>query len=82
MSCRVGPRWGSDLAWLWLGCRLAAAALIRPPAWELPYATGTALKRKNIPPGGEYIIKRRLGSEAGPLEAWSAAGYLWDILAL
>ena len=41
-------------------------------------------KKEKHPPGGEggYIIKRRLGSEAGPLEAWSAAGYLWDILAL
>ena len=31
---------------LWLGCRPAAAALIRPLARELPYATGMALKRK------------------------------------
>ena len=29
-----------------LWCRLAAAALIWPLAWELPYATGVALKRK------------------------------------
>ena len=28
---------------LWL--RPAAIALIRPPAWEPPYATGAALKR-------------------------------------
>jgi len=34
---------------LWLWCRLAAAALIRPIAWEPPYAAGVALKRqKNI----------------------------------
>ena len=32
--------------WLWLWRRLGAAALIRPLAWELPYATGVALKRK------------------------------------
>ena len=31
---------------LWLWCRLAAAALIRPLAWELPYALGAALERK------------------------------------
>jgi len=31
---------------LWLWCRPAAAALIRPIAWELPYAAGVALKRK------------------------------------
>ena len=36
---------GSDLALLWLWCRLAAVALIRPLAWEPPYATGVALKR-------------------------------------
>ena len=33
-----------DLASLW--CRLAAAAPIRPLAWEFPYAAGVALKRK------------------------------------
>ena len=31
---------------LWLGCRPAAVALIRPLAWELPYAARVALKRK------------------------------------
>ena len=29
---------------LWLWCRPAAAAPIRPLAWELPYTTGAALK--------------------------------------
>ena len=31
---------------LWLWCRPAAAALTEPLAWELPYATGGALKEK------------------------------------
>ena len=31
---------------LWLWCRPADAALIRPLARELPYATGVAVKRK------------------------------------
>ena len=31
---------------LWLWCRPAAAALIRPLAWELPYAAGVAIRRK------------------------------------
>ena len=31
---------------MWLWCRLATVALIRPLAWELPYATGAALKSK------------------------------------
>jgi len=45
-TCSVGRRCGSDLALLWLWCRAAAAAPIRPLAWELPYAAGVALKRK------------------------------------
>ena len=31
---------------LWLWHRLAAAGLMRPLAWELPYTTGTTLKIK------------------------------------
>ena len=46
MSFGVGHRCGSDLALLWVWCRLAATARIRPLAWEPPYATGAALKRK------------------------------------
>ena len=33
-------------AWLWLWHRPAAAAPVRPLAWELPYAMGVALKKK------------------------------------
>ena len=40
MSCGVGHRHSSDP-------RLAAAALIQPLAWALPYAMGAALKSKN-----------------------------------
>ena len=46
MSCGVGRRCGSDPALLWLWHRPAATALIRPLAWELPYASGAALKRQ------------------------------------
>ena len=46
MSCGVGCRHGSDLAWLWLWHRPVALALIRPLAWEPPYAVGAALKSK------------------------------------
>ena len=45
MSCGVGHRRGLNLALLWLS--LAAAAPIRPLAWEPPYATGAALKRQD-----------------------------------
>ena len=44
MSCGVGLRRGPDLVWLWLWWRPAAAVLIPPLAWELPYACGAALK--------------------------------------
>ena len=46
MSYGVGHKHGSDLALLWLRCRPAAGAPIQHLAWELPYATGAALKRK------------------------------------
>ena len=39
-------RHGSDLALLWLWCRLAAAFPIQFLTWELPYASCAALKRK------------------------------------
>ena len=35
-----------DPALLWLWCRPAAVAPIRPLAWEPPYASGAALKRQ------------------------------------
>ena len=37
-------QWVKDPALLWLRCRPAAVAPIRPLAWELPYGVGTALK--------------------------------------
>ena len=44
MSCGVGRRHGSDLALLYLGCRLAAATL--DLTWEHPHAAPVALQRK------------------------------------
>ena len=38
-------RHSSDLVLLWLWCRPAATALIRPLAWEPLYAAPEALKR-------------------------------------
>jgi len=46
MSFGVGHRHSSDPPLLWLWRSSAAAALIRPLAWEPPYATGEALKNK------------------------------------
>ena len=45
MSCAVGHRHNSDPKLLWLWCRPAATALIRPLAWEPPRAAGTALEK-------------------------------------
>ena len=43
--CGVGRRRGSDLLWLWLWHRPEASVLIRPLAWEPPYAIGAALEK-------------------------------------
>ena len=45
MSCGVGLRCSLDLALLWLWCRPAATAVIRPLASAPLYAEGVALKR-------------------------------------
>ena len=44
--CGVGCRCSSDPALLWLFQRPAAAAPIWPLAWEFPFATDVALKKK------------------------------------
>ena len=52
MSCGVGPRRSLDPELLWLWCRPAAVAPIRPLACKPPYATGGApekTKRKKNP---------------------------------
>ena len=40
----MGCRHGSDPTLLWLWCRPAATAWIRPLVWEPPYAMGVALE--------------------------------------
>ena len=46
MNCSVSRIRDSDPELLWLWWRPAAVALIRPLAWELPYAESAALKSK------------------------------------
>ena len=46
MSCGIDRRYTSDVVLLWLWCRPASIALIRPLAWELPYAASEAIKEK------------------------------------
>ena len=38
-------QWVEDPELLWLWCRPTATALIRPLAWEPPYAMGAALEK-------------------------------------
>ena len=59
MSCGVGHSCGSHSMFLWLWQRSAAAAPIKPLAWELPYAVGVALKEKKI-----HELFLRKGSES------------------
>ena len=59
MRCGVGCRRGWDPTLLWLWCRLVATALVRPLAWEPPYATGVALEKT-----------KRQKKEIEALEAW------------
>ena len=49
MSCGVGCRCSLDPVWLWLWRRLTATALIRPLAWEPPYAVGATLEMAKRP---------------------------------
>ena len=63
MSCDVGHRRGLGLAWLWLWHRPMATTLIRPLAWEPPYAVGIALKgQKREREKKSRAIKKRKGS--------------------
>ena len=46
LSCGVGCRCGSDVALLWLWCRLAAVGPMQPLTQELSYTVGVSIKRK------------------------------------
>ena len=60
MSYGIGHRHGSDPTFLWLWCRLAAAAPIRLLAWEFPYAMDVALKKKKKKPASSFSYLRNL----------------------
>ena len=73
MSFSVGLRCGLDPALLWLWCRPAAAALIRPLAWELPYAADAALKMGRGERGREWGGEE--GRKKGRKQASRLAGF-------
>ena len=55
MNCGVDRRRSSDPVLLCLWCRMAALSLIQPLTWELPYATGAALKSKTNKQTNEHF---------------------------
>ena len=55
VSYGVGCRDGFDPPWLWLWHRLVSTALIRPLAWESPYAAGAALEKTKRPKKQIYV---------------------------
>ena len=62
-GCRFDPwpdQWVGDPALLWLGCRPAAVAPIRPLAWEPPYAAGVAKKKKKKMKDGEWWSREQV----------------------
>ena len=67
VSYGVGHRCGSNLALLWLWCRPAAVALIRPLAWEPPHAAGAALEKTHTHTHTKSLAcSWFVPSEAGP----------------
>ena len=60
----MGHRLGLDPAWLWLWCRPAATAPIRPLAWEPPYAEGVAQEK------GKKIKKERKKKKTQEFLMW------------
>ena len=72
MSCGIGCRCGSDSELLWLCHRLAATALIRPLAWEPPYAEGSILKGQTKNKQQQQKKKKKNKKEAFKEERESA----------
>ena len=76
MNCDVGRRsrrshrsqHGSDPSFLWLWHRLAAAAPTGPLAWEVPYASGIALKTKQT---NKQKLKVLLWGDYPRLSRWT-----------
>ena len=71
MSCGVGCRRGSDPALLWLWHRLEATGLIRPLAWEPPYAAGAAQRNSKKSKKKKYYYNQAIcGSAEDKAEVW------------
>ena len=68
MSCGVACRRGSDPALLWLWHKPVAVALIRPLAWEPPYAMAAALKSTKKKKKEDVIGNISIGRNIFPKE--------------
>ena len=86
MSCSILHRCGLNPALLWLWCRPTAAAPIRPLAWELPYASGAALKSKKKNGNGRqgWQLWEEVGldqwfSTRGDSSPQGTCANIWDI---
>ena len=75
MSCGVVCRHGSDPTWLWLWHRLVATAVIRPLAWEPPYAAGVAQRnsKKTKKKKFQDVENKALNQARGPVNKGSCA---------
>ena len=73
-GCVIGCRHSSDLALLWMWRRLAAAALIQPLAWELPYATGVAVKRRKKEKTNKETKNQTCDCQQGEEREWDGLG--------
>ena len=77
MSCGIGCRQGSDPAVLWFCRRPAAKVLIRPLAWESPYASessprkGKRTKKKKK----KLAIKRKMRVNECISDMWFSRTY-------
>ena len=72
MSCGAGLRCSLDLVLLWLWHRPAATALIRPLAWETPYAAGA--DQEMAKKDKKKKEKKRMGSLFPPAP-WSSGAH-------
>ena len=72
MSYGVGHRRSSDLALLWLWCRLASAAPIRPLACKPSYAEDAARKKKK-----KKKERKKKGKHLKKTHPNSISSYLW-----
>ena len=71
---------GLVLQWLWLWCWPAATSLIRPLAWDIPYAVGAARRKEGRNRKSPFIFIYRLVDESAILKYLHSQGISQKIL--